>query len=65
MSMMRCQCDRIVDTDYDVEGLFEDASPFRFWCSRCVEDAVKNDDKELLAALQKQEPETYKEMTDG
>ncbi len=38
MSMMRCDgCDRITDTDYDVEGIFEDAKPYRYFCSACVD----------------------------
>lgn len=62
MSIMRCDgCDGIIDTDDDVEGIFEDARPFRFWCSGCVE---RGNDEALLAALKTQEPERYKELTE-
>lgn len=62
--MVRCECDRMVDTDYDVEGLFEDTKPWRFWCASCIENAVKSDNKALLVALKAQEPDRYKELHD-
>lgn len=62
MSMMRCDgCDAIVNTDDDVEGLFEDTNPWRFWCCRCVENG---NNEALLVALKTQEPERYKELFD-
>lgn len=62
MSMMFCKgCDALVDTDHDVEGLFEDDAPFRWWCSQCVADA---NDTAMLTALEKQNPELYRELTD-
>lgn len=38
MSMMRCDyCDAYIDTDWDVEGEYEDASN-KFRCSACCEE---------------------------
>ena len=38
MSCEICQwCDRLVDTDYDVEGAYEQQSPFRYKCKTCLE----------------------------
>ena len=64
MSVMRCdRCDHFTDTDEDVEGLFEDAAPFRYWCSNCIEFG---DSTAMFAALKKQEPDRYAEIfTDG
>lgn len=60
MSMMRCDgCDGIIDTDSDVEGIWEDENPFRFWCSNCVERASNPN---MLRALAMQEPERYAEI---
>lgn len=62
MSMMHCSaCDRIKDTDDDLDGLWEDPSPFRWWCTACVE---RGDDEALLVALKAQEPERYREITE-
>ena len=63
MSMMRCDgCGAMTDTDYTVEGLFEDAMPWRYWCPHCVENAAKNSHEAILGALKIQEPERYEEM---
>lgn len=64
MSCIRCdQCESIIDTDYNVEGVWEDKSPFRYWCWNCAERAIKDENKALLAALEVQDPETYKDLT--
>jgi len=43
MSMMRCDsCDRVVDTDYDVEGFIGDS----FYCASCMDRML--DDGELV-----------------
>lgn len=63
MSMMMCSgCDAFIDTDYDVEGLYEDASPFRFWCSFCTE---RTDNEAMLIAMEIQEPERYAELMES
>lgn len=60
MSCIRCDgCDRIVDTDHDVEGVWEDSKPFRFWCSSCLGDL---NNTAMLAALKAQDPEMYAEL---
>ncbi len=36
MSMMIClQCDRLVDTDYDLDGVWDDLG---YICTRCAEE---------------------------
>jgi hypothetical protein len=68
MSIMRCDgCDDMVDTDYNVEGLFEDAKPYRFWCESCVMDAFSRLDKDcpIVAAVKVQDPEAYSELMDA
>lgn len=62
MSVMRCDgCDGMIDTDFVCEGVWEDASPFRYWCPRCSEDA---NNTEMLAALKIQDPDVYQELTE-
>lgn len=47
MSMMLCsRCDCLVDTDTNVEGVFEDTKPFRYWCPYCVDKAIESEDHE-------------------
>lgn len=69
MSVMHCSgCDNYIDTDFDVEGVWEDGGTHRFWCSRCLERAIeaKEPDCEILAAYKKQDPAGYAEaMDDG
>lgn len=47
MSMMTCKvCDRLVDTDYDVDGTWDEAAPFGFTCSPCSDTLGYYDDDE-------------------
>lgn len=67
MSMMRCDgCDNFIDTDECVEGLFEDASPYRYWCEGCVmrafEDPVAGG--AIVEAMKIQDPATFKDLTE-
>jgi len=67
MSMMRCNgCDNYIDTDEDVEGVWEDGAPHRYWCGTCVEGAVeaKADNCPILAAYKKQDPQAYADAMD-
>lgn len=44
MSMMRCErCDRVVDTDEDLEGKW---SEFGYACTRCCEDDEEETDEQ-------------------
>ena len=43
MSVAVChKCDRYVDTDYDVEGDFDDKT-FEYTCSTCLEEEEESD----------------------
>ncbi len=43
MSMLRCErCDRVVDTDYDLEGIWSETG---YTCERCTERDEENDDE--------------------
>lgn len=43
MSCIRCDfCDAIIDTDYDVEGEYDDDSN-KFKCSTCCEEDIPVD----------------------
>lgn len=62
MSMMMCSsCDEMTDTDEDVEGVFEDATPFRYWCSSCA-DITFDGDPAILAAIKAQDLDRYDEL---
>lgn len=64
MSIMVCTgCDRYVDTDFDVEGVWEDRG-VGFWCAHCLEGAVSNpqDNERIMEALKHQDPTTYAEV---
>lgn len=65
MSMILCTaCDNHIDTDDDVEGVFEDTTPFRFWCSGCLQRKIEANEPgcACLAAYKKQDPAAYAEM---
>ncbi len=63
MSVMRCDgCDNFIDTDFSVEGVWEDEAPFRFWCSRCLETC---DDPAMWRALEKQDDITFNELMES
>ena len=49
MSVIRCsECERLVDTDYDVEVLFcQTGKCTRTLCSRCTENAGLETDGEI------------------
>jgi hypothetical protein len=37
MSMIRCDgCDGLIDTDYNVDGVYETGKPFRYFCEACI-----------------------------
>ena len=63
MSMIRCDgCGQIGDCkDEWIEGFFEDAKPWRFWCPSCAQDF---EDDSLRHAMETQDPALYKELTD-
>jgi len=66
MSVAVCsRCDDYVDTDFVCEGLFEDASPFRYWCPRCVENAfnAREDNDAIVNAMKIQDPTAYADST--
>ncbi len=68
MSVMVCTgCDRYVDTDFDCEGVWENSSPFRFWCERCVENraADPKPGDACLAAFKEQDPSGYAELVES
>lgn len=66
MSVMRCECDRYIDTDFDCEGVWEDGGQHRYWCGVCVERAIEGGEvaetNPTLAALRKQDPAEYAEL---
>jgi hypothetical protein len=46
MSVCMCsRCDRFEDTDFDI-GEWEDESPYRYWCTSCVEYIADEADKD-------------------
>ncbi len=60
MSVMRCDgCDNFIDTDFSVEGVWENVSPFRFWCASCSEDSTN---LAMVAALKEQDPQMYADL---
>ncbi len=62
MSMIRCaSCGDIGDCkDEWIEGVFEDANPWRFFCPNCVE----NRNGQVMEVLRVEQPELYRELTD-
>ena len=58
MSMILCcSCAGIVDAkDYGLNGLYEDANPYRYWCPECVTEP------EALKTMKKQDPDRYFEL---
>jgi len=57
MSVVHCDgCDNYIDTDFDVEGVFENTSPFAYWCSSCIETGEGD---AMLAALLAERPDQY------
>jgi hypothetical protein len=66
VSVMRCECDRYIDTDFDCEGVWEDGGQHRYWCGLCVESAIESGEtaetNEVLAAFQRQSPTEYAEV---
>lgn len=66
MSMMACSgCSRYVDTDENVEGVWEDKGT-RYWCDRCLEEAAEEADPEnvILANFKVQDPAGYADIMD-
>lgn len=60
MSVMRCDgCDDYVDTDYNVEGIFEDAKPYRYYCGNCIDRQHAT----AMDVIRIQDPDLYKELT--
>ena len=58
VSMIRCSgCDRILDAkDEGLEGVYEDAKPYRYWCPDCLTEP------DALKALKIQDPDRYIEL---
>ena len=59
MSMIRCNgCDRVLDAKEEgLEGVYEDAKPWRYWCPDCVTEP------DALNALKVQDLQRYLELT--
>ena len=54
MSMMLCKgCDQFVDTDFDLDGIWDDGPPYGYTCTACTERA----EREAQDALQGYEEE--------
>jgi len=68
MSIMRCECDRYIDTDFDCEGVWEHNGT-RFWCDECVQKSIDSGETAetdaCMASFQKQSPEEYAEIIAG
>lgn len=64
MSMIRCNsCDNIGDCkDEWIDGVFEEAAPFRFWCPNCVDSGIGGN--AMASALKKQDSARYHELTE-
>jgi hypothetical protein len=46
MSCIRCDiCERIVDTDYDVEGIWDEEAPYGLTCGACCDREGLYDDE--------------------
>ncbi len=59
--MMCSGCDDMIDTDECVEGVFEDAAPFRYWCKSCA-DITWDGDPAILAAIKAQDSDRYDDL---
>lgn len=67
MSVCIChRCGQFVDTDFNVEGVFEAVKPWKYYCGSCVERAFEDGETaetdRALAAYKADAPAEYDEM---